>query len=382
MIKSLLQMIDGSQSLNEVKRLVKSHIPDIKHALQSVESMLDDINNFGKKVALKQDPIAPEEIILKSLNEVCPIIPREDITLSYNFQHSKLLFVDQTKAQQLFSNIILNAMQVMPKNSTLWFESKDSADGFIQFCIGNTGTFIERDDLDQVFKLFFTKNKTNGNGLGLAIAHKVVANHGGKIWCTSSKEDMKVEFFFTLPYTKFFKAKKVELPSSTTDVLNNLRQSDGAPLNVIVDPKDTEFEQKVLEKIRNLKRPLVIGIVEDEAIYINALKDLVSHSGDLKAHIAMIELKDVDATLSYITNSTPDMLICDVDLGVNSINGFELVEKLRREPYKYAKPICMHSNRCLPEDYERAIKSGAQSFLPKPMSRVHLLKFILNTVNE
>ncbi len=378
MIKSLLQMLDGSQSFDAVKHLVKSHIPDIKHAIQSVESMLDDINNFGKKVKLKQDPVVPEEIILKSLNEICQIVSRDDITLKYNFQHSKLLFVDRTKVQQLFSNIILNAMQVMPKDSTLSFESKD-VNGLIQFCIGNTGTFIEQDDLDEVFKLFFTRNKTNGNGLGLAIAHKVVADHGGKIWCESSKEAMKVEFFFTLPYTKFFKATKIELPASTADILQNLKQLDSAPLNVIIDPKEIEFEQEVVKKIKKLQRPLVIGVIEDEAIYVNALKELVSHSAELNAHIRVTELKDADTALSYLRSSTPDMLICDVDLGVNSINGFELVEKLRSEPYKFAKTICMHSNRCLPEDYERAIKMGAQSFLPKPMSRVHLLKLILNS---
>ena len=163
-------------------------MPDIKHALQSVETMLDDINNFGKKVTLKQDPVAPEEIILKALNEICRIVSRGDITLRYDFQHSKLLFVDKTRVQQLFSNIILNAMQAMPKESTLWFESKDLADGFIQFCIGNSGSFIEHDYLDQVFKLFFTKNKTNGNGLGLAIAQKVVEDHGGEIWCGESSK--------------------------------------------------------------------------------------------------------------------------------------------------------------------------------------------------
>jgi CheY-like chemotaxis protein len=188
-----------------------------------------------------------------------------------------------------------------------------------------------------------------------------------------------VEFLFTLPFTKFFKAKKIRLPTSTAEIQKMSNQFDTSHMNVITDPKETEFSHELLEKIKKLGRPFIIGIIEDEAIYVTALSELINQSGELKDHIVLVEFKDANSAMEYIKTSTPDILICDVDLGAASINGFELVKKLRGEPYRYSNPICIHSNRCLPEDYERAINVGAQSFLPKPMSRIHLLKFILNS---
>ena len=60
-------------------------------------------------------------------------------------------------------------------------------DGSIEFCVGNSDSYIPPEDLGKIFEAFYTKGKEQGTGLGLAIAKMVVEAHGGSIRCQSSK---------------------------------------------------------------------------------------------------------------------------------------------------------------------------------------------------
>ena len=105
--------------------------------------------------------------------------------------------MDPLKVSRLFSNIVGNALEAMNYEGKLWFHSKEH-NGQQEIVIGNSGSFIPKDELDQLFKVFYTKGKKEGTGLGLTIAEKVVKDHGGEIWCTSS-QDRGTEFHIRLP---------------------------------------------------------------------------------------------------------------------------------------------------------------------------------------
>jgi DNA-binding NtrC family response regulator len=75
-----------------------------------------------------------------------------------------------------------------------------------------------------------------------------------------------------------------------------------------------------------------------------------------------------------------DLVISDVDMGHSELSGFELVAKLRRE-MDFKGIICVHSNRMVSDDYKKAMAMGADSFLPKPMAREHLLKLLLQAAS-
>ena len=81
---------------------------------------------------------------------------------------------------------------------------------------------------------------------------------------------------------------------------------------------------------------------------------------------------------SQIESDQLDVLICDVDLGAEQTNGFNIVSQLRGRGVTI--PICIHSNRISSNDYTAALKVGAQAFLPKPMGRNQLLRFILGNL--
>lgn len=92
--------------------------------------------------------------------------------------------VDAHRVQRVFSNIINNALEAMSVNKgRLWFFTKEDLNSqFTQFCIGNSGSFIQKEEVSKIFDAFYTKNKQGGTGLGLAIAQEIIYAHGGKIW--------------------------------------------------------------------------------------------------------------------------------------------------------------------------------------------------------
>ncbi len=89
------------------------------------------------------------------------------------------VLADPFQLEQVFLNICLNAFQAMNEGGTLSVRTRAGA-GNVLVEIEDTGPGIPSDLRAQVFKPFFT-TKREGNGLGLAISARIVAEHGGHI---------------------------------------------------------------------------------------------------------------------------------------------------------------------------------------------------------
>ncbi len=110
------------------------------------------------------------------------------------------VLVDSQQIQQVFLNLILNAIEAMESGGTLsiMFSPyiKNSNDGhhtvevdglsFISTVISDTGEGIDADKLETIFDPFYT-TKPNGLGLGLSIVYRIVKEHDGEINVTSEK---------------------------------------------------------------------------------------------------------------------------------------------------------------------------------------------------
>ncbi len=91
--------------------------------------------------------------------------------------------VDAAKIQQVFINIIMNALEAMRDGGALTVRSGFSErEGFCRVAVTDTGYGIPEENLPRVFEPFFTtKEVGKGVGLGLAISHGIVQQHGGTI---------------------------------------------------------------------------------------------------------------------------------------------------------------------------------------------------------
>ncbi len=87
--------------------------------------------------------------------------------------------LDAGLLKQAFLNLILNAIQAMPKGGLLTVET-GIRERMIEVKIADTGSGITEEDRKKLFSPFFTTKK-NGTGLGLAITYRIIENHRGRI---------------------------------------------------------------------------------------------------------------------------------------------------------------------------------------------------------
>ena len=385
MLRMALSMLGNAKDPAAVKAVMSRIVPDIDKAMTSVDGMICDVMEVGSaSTNLIQEPASPDSLIEATLGEVVRMYPDANISFSYDLKHTHMANVHVQKMGRVFSNIVGNAFQAMRNKGQMWFKTSES-DGMITFCIGNGGSVIPAESLPKLFDAFFTSGKKGGTGLGLAIAQKVVNAHGGKIWCESSKSqehpEGKVEFFFTLPIaTDRLNKTTAILPSSSSEISKQLVMlTNSAPASLSIDKGDLSLEEDIVEAHKLLGRQLRVLIIDDEAIYRSALAAHLTRTPELESALAITQGGNSNDALKASPQGDFDLVITDVDMGPDSLDGFELVHELRRLGSKSL--ICVHSNRIVAADNKTAIESGADNFMPKPMARAQLLRIVLQAAS-
>jgi len=107
---------------------------------------------------------------------------------------------DQSQLQQVFMNIILNAVDAMNGKGRLVLATRaNHEDGSIEISISDTGCGIPPENIEQVFNPFFTtKGVGHGTGLGLAVSYGIIQSHNGDI-SVSSDPGQGATFTISLP---------------------------------------------------------------------------------------------------------------------------------------------------------------------------------------
>jgi two-component system sensor histidine kinase HydH len=93
-------------------------------------------------------------------------------------------------------NLCLNALQAMPDGGELKVTVGPSG-GRLLVRVADTGEGIADEDLGHIFEPFFS-TKPDGTGLGLALVHRIVQDHGGEI-DVQSRPGVGTAFTLTLP---------------------------------------------------------------------------------------------------------------------------------------------------------------------------------------
>ncbi len=180
--KVLLEMIIGqSERLDRIisSFLIFAHprepsfsLQDIKDVIKNTIFLLEQDNRFTDKIEVKE--------IYES------ILPK--------------VFMDPDLIHQVLWNLFVNSLDAMPhggqirimvRKTTLFLRDA------VEIVISDTGMGIPPHTLDKIFEPFYT-TKTEGTGLGLAMVHRIVDDHGGTV-DVKSKEGNGTTFFIKLP---------------------------------------------------------------------------------------------------------------------------------------------------------------------------------------
>jgi PAS domain S-box-containing protein len=105
---------------------------------------------------------------------------------------------DKTKLQQVFLNLITNAIKFLDKSKGLIEIDFSNKENHYEFSVKDNGIGIDKKYHDKIFKIFHTLNRSkDSTGIGLSIVKKIVGLHGGDIWLESELKK-GTTFYFTL----------------------------------------------------------------------------------------------------------------------------------------------------------------------------------------
>ena len=104
---------------------------------------------------------------------------------------------DPVQLQQVFMNLMLNAMEAMKDSSGVLTVRSQLQDSQILFSVIDTGEGLPTENVDRIFSAFYT-TKAQGSGMGLAISRTIVESHGGRLWAAAN-DGRGATFHFTLP---------------------------------------------------------------------------------------------------------------------------------------------------------------------------------------
>jgi PAS domain S-box-containing protein len=107
------------------------------------------------------------------------------------------IMADRVQLQQVFMNLMLNAIEAMKNSGGELTVKSQLQDGQLLFSVSDTGPGLPSGNVDQIFSAFFT-TKPQGSGLGLAISRSIVESHGGRLWATPN-DGHGATFHFSLP---------------------------------------------------------------------------------------------------------------------------------------------------------------------------------------
>jgi PAS domain S-box-containing protein len=107
---------------------------------------------------------------------------------------------DPTQVEQVFTNVILNAVDAMPTGGILKISTTLSGND-VQISFADTGCGIPEKDLPKLFEPFFSTKKGEGTGLGLWISYNIVKAHGGSFH-VESRVGNGTTVSILLPWTK------------------------------------------------------------------------------------------------------------------------------------------------------------------------------------
>ena len=156
--------------------------------VQYMECILSDLLSFSRPEQINLEWLSIESLLNTSLISVQNQIDQHNVIVNTDYQTGlPTISADKTKLRQVFSNLIINAIQALnvrenktPVISISAFINITDMGPMIEIQIADNGIGIDAETQKKLFEPFFT-TRAKGTGLGLAIVKRIIEQHNGHI---------------------------------------------------------------------------------------------------------------------------------------------------------------------------------------------------------
>jgi nitrogen fixation/metabolism regulation signal transduction histidine kinase len=189
-------------SIHRIKKRLKGEDEDTKVIEECLDSILKEVSNlrsiaeefstFAKLPEPRFGELDVNEGIRSVLELYTTSLENIEVVTSYG-ERLPPVRADHDQIRSVFSNIIKNAIEAMPNGgviviiTALQGAGVPGAQKFVRIEISDSGGGIPKDVADQIFNPYFT-TKSEGTGLGLALAYRIVQDHNGNIGFSTSAD--------------------------------------------------------------------------------------------------------------------------------------------------------------------------------------------------
>lgn len=302
----------------------------IKHAAEQQLRLLNNLLDWSRletgRIRFEPRPINLKEIIENSMHSLIGNAHKKNIELTCQVPENITVNADVNLLQQLFSNLIGNAIKFTPQNGKVWIDYKDTTDNFVKIAVNDTGIGIPEEDIPKLFRIdtkYFTRGTEGeeGSGLGLALCSEIVQKHGGEIY-VESKLNKGSSFYLTLPAVK-------------RSVL-------------IVDDNTGD---------RQLTSHYIQQILPDFLMY---------------------EAYDGYEAMSIAISKLPSIILAD--FAMPGMDGLRMMKELKSHPQTQTIPVIIITSHESKADAAGLMEHGVKEILLKPISKEELQKAILKYI--
>jgi PAS domain S-box-containing protein len=328
------------------KDQVETYIGIIDASSKQLLTIINDILDISKikadQITIKNEDVNITELVEELYEQNKEQAGLKNISFTLNPHHldkNIVIVTDSAKLQQVFSNLINNAIKFTSSGSVEF--GLDLQDHSLSFYVKDSGIGIAPEDQELIFKPFSKVENTaarkyGGNGLGLAISKALVEKLGGTI-SLSSSINHGATFTFTIPRKE---AKKVE---------GNER---------------VKVESRIVEN----RSQATVLIAEDEVYNYYYIEELLKPM-KIKTLHAWNGAEAVE-----MAKSNMDISLVLMDIKMPEMDGLTATRLIKQ--MKPQLPVVAQTAYESREDRDKAMASGVDYYLTKPISRVLFMEVI------
>jgi two-component system phosphate regulon sensor histidine kinase PhoR len=199
-------LLEGARNNPEV---AERFLRIIERNTQRLDLLIQDLLTISAlesgRIKLNLQPVELRPLVDKVFTDLKERAEGKEVKLANNLD-DLIALADAHRLEQVFANLVDNAIKYGRTQGTVTISGKKNEDGQIEVSVRDDGPGIPPEALDRVFERFYRVDKARsreqgGTGLGLSIVKHLVQNHGGEVWA-KSEPGKGASFFFTLPEEK------------------------------------------------------------------------------------------------------------------------------------------------------------------------------------